>query len=335
MATEAQEAAAGAARQIAIYPPLLGSLAQRLRERPPAFVVTCARGSSDHAASYGKYLLETTVGRAVASIGPSVVSTYGRAPHLADALFVVVSQSGRSPDLLRLTEAAQRSGACVVGMVNDEASPLVEHCDVVLPLCAGDERSVAATKSFLLSCLSFLQLAAAWADEPALRDAVGRAPAALAAAAALDWAPALVSFAAATSLYTVGRGVGLAAALEIALKLKETCGLHGEAFSSAEILHGPVALVGTGFPILALAQHDRTEPSVRATIARLVEHGARVHATLVMDHVTRLPTVADVPAVLAPLCFVQSFYAAVPQLAAARGHDPDAPPHLAKVTRTV
>ena len=186
MAREAAEAAAGARRQIATCADQLAELARRLRARPPSLVVTCARGSSDHAATYGQYLIETTVGRIVASVGPSVAA--GRVPiDFAGALFIVVSQSGRSPDLLRLTATARSGGALVVGMINDESSPLAASCDLVLPLCAGAERSVAATKSYLLACLAFLQLAAAWTDDPVLRDAVARAPDALEAAAAIGY----------------------------------------------------------------------------------------------------------------------------------------------------
>jgi glucosamine--fructose-6-phosphate aminotransferase (isomerizing) len=324
LAREASEAAAGAARQIATLAPLLDELVARLRARPPAFAVTCARGSSDHAATYGKYLLETTLGCAVASIGPSIVSTYGRAPNLAGSLFFAVSQSGKSPDLIELTSAARAAGALVVGLVNDAASPLAAECEIVLPLCAGEERSVAATKSFLLSCLAFLQIAARWTDDLALLDAVARAPDLLTAATALACPLDLAS---ATNLYVVGRGVGLSAALEIALKLKETCRLHAEAFSTAELRHGPIALVDRGFPILALVQGDRTEPSVEDTLAHLTSLGAAIR---------RLPAVANAPAVLAPLCAVQAVYLALPALARARGHDADAPsPHLSKVTRTI
>lgn len=335
LAREASEAPAAAARQLATASEAIAEAVRRLRARPPAFVVTCARGSSDHAATYGKYLLETTVGCAVASVGPSIVSIYGRAPQLDGALFIAVSQSGASPDLLQLTAAARAGGALVLGILNDPAAPLAEYCDVVIPQGAGPEHGVAATKSFLCSCLAFLQLAAAWTEDPALRDAAERTPDALTAATLLDWAEPLVHSATARSLYVIARGVGLAAALEIALKLKETCRMHAEAFSTAELRHGPIALVDRGFPVLALGQDDRTRPSVHDAIAHLVSLGAHVTSSLPVDGTRPLPTVADAPAVIAPLCQLQSFYLALPALAIARGLDPDAPTHLAKVTRTV
>jgi glutamine---fructose-6-phosphate transaminase (isomerizing) len=335
MAREAAEAGAAARRQLARCRDGFAELGARLRRHPPRFVVTCARGSSDHAASYGKYLIETELGRAVASVGPSIASVYRRQPlALGDALFIAVSQSGKSPDLLRLTEAARASGALVVGFINDERAPLAALCDVALPLCAGAETAVAATKSFLLSGLAFLQLVAHWAGDAALADAAAELPGALDAASRLDWWPQLAPLAGATSLYTVGRGTGLGAALEIALKLKETCRLHAEAFSAAELLHGPLALIDRGFPVLAVGQDDDSAATTRAVIARLIELGADVSSTLDAPGAARLPTLATAPAI-APLCQVQSFYLAVHRLAAARRLDPDAPAHLGKVTETV
>lgn len=336
MAREAREAADGARRQIATCAAAFAALGARLRAHPPAFVVTCARGSSDHAATYGKYVLETTVGRLVASVGPSVASTYGRAPIGLDrALVIAVSQSGRSPDVLRLTETARAAGAVVVGLINDTTAPLAAVCDVVIPLCAGDETSVAATKSFLLAAFGFVQLAAAWTEDPALAAAVAAAPDALAAACALDWTPALAPLASATSLYVVGRGVGLGAAAELALKLKETCRLHAEAFSTAEVVHGPIALVRAGFPVIALGQDDETAAGTRTAVAHLHALGADVRSALVVAGTTPLPVIAGVASIIAPLCQVQSFYLAVPALAAARGLDPDAPANLRKITETV
>ena len=325
IAAEAREAADGARRQLIRCAPVLADLATRLLAEPPPVVVTCARGSSDHAATYGKYVLETTVGRLVASVGPSVASMYRRAPvGIEHALCIAVSQSGRSPDVLQMTEAARRGGALVVAMVNDETSPLAHACDYLLPLCAGEERAVAATKSFLLAGLAFVQLAAAWSGDPALAAIAASAPDALEAACAIDWD--LTALARATSAYVVGRGVGLGAAQEVALKLKETCRLHAEAFSTAEVLHGPVALVDHGFPIVAIEQADETAAASRSTLDRLAGLGATLH---------RCATPTKVAAVLAPLAQVQSFYLGLPALAAARGFDADAPAHLHKITETL
>ncbi len=324
---EAREAADGARRQLATCGDRFADIAARLRAKAPPLIVTCARGSSDHAATYGKYVLETTVGRLVASVGPSVASMYRRAPvGLENALVIAVSQSGRSPDVLELNAAARRAGALLVAFVNDETSPLAQSCDVVVPLCAGEEKAVAATKSFLLAGLAFVQLAAEWTGDRALRDAAAALPDALDAACTQPWelanAPAVVG---ARSMFVVGRGVGLGAAQEIALKLKETCRLHAEAFSTAEVLHGPVALVEQGYPVLALPQADETRDALRDVVDRMRALGAEIHE----------PPPTSAPAIIAPLCHVQSFYLGLPALAAARGFDADAPKHLTKVTKTV
>jgi glucosamine--fructose-6-phosphate aminotransferase (isomerizing) len=325
LVSEAREAADGARRQLATTARTFAELGARLRANPPPFVITCARGSSDHAATYGKYLIETSTGRLVASVGPSVASMYGRAPEgVVNALVIAVSQSGRSPDVLELTAAARRAGAHVVAFVNDETSPLAHACDTLVPLCAGPETAVAATKSFLLAGLAFLQLTAAWTTDPTLADAAAHFPDALDASAAHPWE--LGHLRDARDLYVVARGLGLGAAHEIALKLKETCRLHAEAFSTAEVLHGPVALVHAGFPILALDQPDATADAVRDVVDRLVALGAEIH--------TPPPLATDVPAALAPLCHVLRVYLGLPALATTRGFDADAPAHLTKVTQT-
>lgn len=320
LADEARQAADAARRQLVYARPAIAELARRLRARPPRFVVTVARGSSDHAATYGKYLLETAAGVVVASGAPSIASIYARPLALADALVIAVSQSGRTPDVLELVRHARGAGALAAAFVNDEASPLAAEAELVVPLCAGEEKAIAATKSYLLSCVAMLQLAELWTGDAALADAAARAPDVLAAATEAPLSP----LAGATSMYVVARGLGFGAAQELALKLKETCRLHAEAFSTAEVQHGPIALVGEGFPVLAIVQDDATAPGTRATLAQLASLGARVIA------------LADgaAPAALQPLAAVQSCYLALPALAAARGLDADAPPHLRKVTET-
>lgn len=316
--SEARETAAAARRQHETCAEAFAELGRRLRAKPPSVVITCARGSSDHAATYGKYVLETVVRTVVASVGPSVASMYHRGPAmLGNALFIAVSQSGQSPDLVELTRSAKRAGAWTVGLVNADTSPLADACDTVIPLCAGDEKAVAATKSFLLSAYAFLQIAYAWTGA-ASRETL-EFPDAIDNANAWD----VTGLAAARSMFVVGRGVGLGAAQEIALKLKETCRLHAEAFSTAEVLHGPTALVEPGFPILAITQADETEASTRDVLTKLAGYGAHI-----LEHRV------DAPAVIAPLLQVYSFYLGVTELAAARGLDADAPVHLRKVTET-
>ncbi len=332
MFREAAEAAEVIARQFDRNHAVMEQLAASLRATPPPFVVTCARGSSDHAATYGKYLLETQLGVVVASASPSVGSVYSVPLQLRGALFIVISQSGKSPDLLRNAEAAKAAGARVVALVNVEDSPLAQLADTVIPLHAGAERSVAATKSYLASLAALLQLAAYWKQDDALRAALQRLPDALRQAWQCEWTAVTDGLVDAGNLFVLGRGLGLGAAQEAALKFKETCGLHAEAYSSAEVRHGPMALVGPGFPVLAFAQPDETGAGTQAVADEFAARGAKVWLA---GGGGALP-VADAPHPLcAPLLTVQSFYRAINALALRRGHNPDLPPHLNKVTETV
>jgi glucosamine--fructose-6-phosphate aminotransferase (isomerizing) len=333
---EAAEAADTVARQLERNDAQVRGLAQALRDAPPPFVVTCARGSSDHAATFAKYVIETQTGCATASASPSVESIYAVPLRLRGALYLVISQSGASPDLLRSAEAARASGARVVALVNAEASPLAALADTVIPLHAGAERSVAATKSFIGSLAAILHLVAHWcADASLLRD-LQALPEQLRRAFSLDWSPLVEGLANAHDLFVLGRGYGLGAAQEAALKLKETCALHAEAFSSAEVRHGPMELVGPDLPVLLFAQQDEALAGALATVAGFRKSGAQVWTAApgASGHGV-LPIVPTAQPMCAPVLAIQSFYRAVNALALRRGRDPDRPPHLAKITETV
>jgi len=309
-------------------------LGKEIRALAPRAAVTCARGSSDHAATFAKYLIETRLGILTASAAPSIASVYGARQDLRDCVFIAISQSGRSPDLLATTRSAVDAGAYVVALVNDEDSPLAGLAARVLPLSAGPETSVAATKSYLASLSALLHLAASWSDEHELADALESAPDLMARAWELDWSPALPLLEGAANLFVIARGVGLAVAQEAALKCKETCGLHAESFSGAEVRHGPQALLGHDFPALLLAQRDETRMGLELLGKELVDRGVQVVAAGAnVPGAIALPTVEAHPAV-APLLLAQSFYKLANAVALARGMDPDSPPHLQKVTRT-
>lgn len=335
MFAEAAEAPAAVARQLALLAEPIERLAAGLRRDPPRAVVTLARGSSDNAATVARYLVEAHLGVLTSSAAPSLASVYHAAPDYDGALMLAISQSGRSPDLIAAAESARKGGAQLVALVNDAESPLAGMADVLLPLAAGPERSVAATKSFVASVAAVLALVAEWSEEAALADAVAALPGLLDQAWALDWSAALQPLAAANGAYVVARGHGFGIAQEIALKLKETCGLHAEAFSAAEVRHGPMTLVGPGFPVLLLGQDDRSQESVAELAGEFAERGATViSAGIPGAPGLRLPALDAHPAVQ-PLLLVQSFYRLANALAAARGRDPDHPPHLAKVTETL
>uniref|UniRef100_A0A9E7ZRX5 SIS domain-containing protein n=1 Tax=Bosea sp. NBC_00436 TaxID=2969620 RepID=A0A9E7ZRX5_9HYPH len=333
---EAAEAADVTARQIAINGEAMALLGDRLRQRKPAFIATCARGSSDHAMTYGKYLLERTLGLPVASLGPSLASVYREELDLSGAVFIAASQSGRSPDALQLTETAKRGGALTIGLINDMESPLAALVDVALPLAAGPETSVAATKSFIATGIALLHLTAAWSCERDLSDALVRSPELLRQAGLCDWSPFFGHLKDAASLYVIGRGLSLGIAQEMALKFKETCRIHAEAFSAAEVLHGPLALVGPGFPALVLDPADEGSDSTLSVARSFAGLGADVAyaGTEAAPGIT-LPVPLETPPVLMPLLQARAFYGGIAALAKARGLDPDRPPHLRKVTQTL
>ncbi len=331
-----EAAASGAAvrAQAQANTALLTVLGDALRAQPPRAVITCARGSSDHAATFAKYLIETRVGVLTASAAPSTTSVYGAGPDLSGCLFIAISQSGRSPDLIAATRAAAAQGAMTLALVNAEASPLAAACRYCLPLRAGPELSVAATKSYIAALAALVALVAEWTRDASLRAALDAAPAQLEAAWELDWSAALPQLQRASNVYVIGRGLGLSVAQELALKCKETAGLHAEAFSAAEVRHGPQALLDGSFGALLLAQHDATLPGMQTLGAELAARGVQVLAagTRVAGAVT-LPTIATDP-VIEPLLLAQSGYRLIATVAIARGYDPDRPPYLAKVTET-
>jgi glutamine---fructose-6-phosphate transaminase (isomerizing) len=330
------EAAEVVERQLARNASTLADLGQKLRAHPPRFIVTCARGSSDHAAAYAKYVFETRLGLITASASPSISSIYDANLELKDALFVAISQSGKSPDLLRSAQAAKAAGARVLALVNVEDSPLAELADTVIPLQAGPEQSVAATKSYLATLAAILQLTAHWSDDAELHAVIARLPNDLRRGWDADWSALENGLRDVHNLFVVGRGYGFGAALEAALKLKETCGLHAEAFSAAEVKHGPMALIGTGFPVLFFAQDDGTMENTLAVAEEFRARGARVWiAAPRAEGVDALALPTNIAPIVTPLLAVQSFYRAASALSLARGYDPDVPPHLRKVTETV
>jgi glutamine---fructose-6-phosphate transaminase (isomerizing) len=331
---EAAQGAAVVRAQLSANAARVARLAGQLRQAPPRAVVTCARGSSDHAATFARYLIETRLGVLTASAAPSVSSVYEAPPNLAGTAMIAISQSGASPDLLSTVSDARRAGARIIALVNAESSPLAQLADDLLPLHAGAELSVAATKSYLASLAAIVQLVASWADDAALTAALAAAPAQLERAFELDWSAAIVRLAPASNLYVIGRGLGLGIAQEAALKFKETCGLHAEAVSAAELRHGPMALVRSGFPVLVLTQDDESHAGVTELAGELAERGADVLiAGATLARATVLPALAAHP-VIEPLLLAQSFYRMANALSLARGRDPDRPPHLSKVTET-
>lgn len=335
MTPEIREAPDTVARQAEALRRPLAELAARLKARPPQVVVTCARGSSAHAATFGKHLIERYLGIPVAAAAPSVATVYGGRLALKDQLFLAVSQSGRSDDLVELTAMAKAVGAVTVALVNVTDSPLAAAADIVLPMAAGPEVSVAATKTVVASLSALLRLTAAWRDDAGLAAAIDRLPDRLRAATDLDWSAALPALAEAGSLVTIGRGPTLAIAREASLKLKETSNLHAEAFSGAEFLHGPVTLVSNRYPIVMFMPTDAALTGMAALAADLRDKGAALFAAEPGPGGSgRLPALDPDHPETDAIGLLQSFYGMAVRLAAERGLDVDRPRHLKKVTRT-
>ncbi|WP_211706613.1 SIS domain-containing protein [Paraburkholderia aspalathi] len=311
------------------------ALAAKLAQQPRHVALTVARGSSDHAASYFASLTMSRLGVPVASL-PMSVATLQQAPlQVRDQLALAFSQSGKSPDLVGTMEALRKAGALTVAAVNAPNSPLADACEFHLPLVAGPELSVAATKSYIAMLSISAQLVAHWQKDEALLGALNTLPDALQAAGKLDWSKAVDELRGVERMIVIGRGLGLAIAQEAALKLKETSGIQAEAFSSAEVRHGPMELIDRDYPLLVFAPRGPEQAGLLQLARDMQARGARVLLAAPADvPEATLPLATTAHAALDPIAAILSFYVMAAGLAAARGRNPDAPRHLNKVTET-
>ncbi|MFM0099148.1 SIS domain-containing protein [Paraburkholderia nemoris] len=311
------------------------ALAAKLGQQPRHVALTVARGSSDHAASYFASLTMSRLGVPVASL-PMSVATLQQAPlQVRDQLALAFSQSGKSPDLVGTMEALRKAGALTVAAVNAPNSPLADACEFHLPLVAGPELSVAATKSYIAMLSISAQLVAHWQKDEALLGALNTLPDALQAAGKLDWSKAVDELRGVERMIVIGRGLGLAIAQEAALKLKETSGIQAEAFSSAEVRHGPMELIDRDYPLLVFAPRGPEQAGLLQLARDMQARGARVLLAAPADvPEATLPLATTAHAALDPIAAILSFYVMAAGLAAARGRNPDAPRHLNKVTET-
>lgn len=304
--------------------------------RDASYFATVARGSSDHAATFFKYAAEIYLGKPVASIGPSVTSIYKKRVKLDGACVLAISQSGASPDILSLVQDAVDQGVPAIGLTNTSDSPLAGICTSTIDISAGPELSVAATKTYVSSVVAGLMLLAEIAQDDALKAALKRLPERFAQAVAVDWTEMNEAVDAHGSLYVIGRGPCFAIAHEAALKFKETCLVHGEAYSSAEVLHGPVSIVGEGYPVLAIASRDEAEEGLAQTADSIAKNGALVFATSNKVKLAKvLAHVEDEHPLTDALIQIASFYSFIEQFALHRDLNPDTPRFLNKVTQTV
>lgn len=316
-------------------------LARAVAARDVTHVVIAARGTSDNAGRYAQYVLGARNGLLVGLAAPSLVTVYRRPPRFRDALVLGISQSGASPDIVAAVAEARRQGALTAVLTNDPGSDLAREGDVVVDLMAGEERSVAATKTYTAELAAIALLSATLDGDAEALGALARVPDAVAATlsvlpaaqeAAERWRDVERSIA-------VGRGFNFATAFELALKLKELTYAVVEPYSSADFLHGPLAIVEEGFPAIVLAPSGVLADEMVTLVAQLRERGAEV--LCVSDHPAALAAAQvplavprPVPEWLSPLTFIVPGQLLAMSLAHALGHDVDAPRALRKVTRT-
>ena len=335
MLEETRSAPRAVAEQLEANQEAYHALGASLRSNPPSGIVTIARGSSDHAAAYLAYLVTMRTGQLVTSLSMSLVTLY-HAPLVTERMLAIaISQSGRSPDVVEPVQELRKGGATTVAFLNEVSSPLAETAQWVLPLHAGTERSVAATKSFICSLTAAARLTAHWCESEELIQGLHALPTALEEACRLDWSKAVDTLAGSERLMVIARGIGLSIAQEAALKLKETCGIQAEAFSAAEVRHGPQALVAEGYTLFVFALRGPSQKEVLALAAEMRTRGANVILAAPADVPERdLTLMTTLSEDLDPITAIQSFYPLAEAVSRARGRDPDHPPFLKKVTTT-
>jgi glucosamine--fructose-6-phosphate aminotransferase (isomerizing) len=332
MAREIREIPLATARLLAEQD-LVASVADRIRRADPRAVVISGRGSSANAGTLLRYLFEARAGLLVSTSAPSVVTTYGQSIDMRNAVFIVVSQSGRSPDLVAGARAARESGDLTIAIVNDVTSPVAEACELTLPVGAGPERAVAATKSVVLSMVISGQLVASLTSDHALNEKLSQLPQRFSDALGCDWSAWSGSFAAARAAFVIGRGFGLGPAREIALKIAETMRLPTLGYSAAEVRHGPLAAASAETPLLVLRQNDGSSAMVDALIADL--RARKLNVFSVGDPGATLPWIGNDDPICDAITMLLPAYATIEQAARDRGFDPDNPPNLTKITETL
>jgi glucosamine--fructose-6-phosphate aminotransferase (isomerizing) len=332
MARETAESA-DAVRRVLANSAAIDAVAGAVDIAHAPLAVICGRGSSGHAGVYLRYLIETRLGLPVSATAPSVTTALRRPLKLAGALFIVISQSGASPDLVAATQAAREGGARIVAIVNVADSAVARVAHHVVPMQAGEETSVAATKSVIAAMAAGAKLVASLAGDAELDAALQRLPDRLEAALALDWTSELVRLAEAKCAYVAGRGFGLGPAREIALKLAETLRMPALGYSAAELLHGPRAAVSAATPVLALRLADDTATAVDTLIENLRGDGIPVAACGGPD--SDLPWIGDDLPATDAIAMLAPAYRLIEATARAKGFDPDRPPHLSKITKTL
>lgn len=332
MAREIAEIPAAAKSLLAQFDEI-AAIAERIRKSKRHFIVICGRGSSGHVGVYLRYLFETRLGLLVSAAAPSVVTAYRRPSDMRHVIFIVISQSGRSPDLVTATRLAREFGALTIALVNEVDSPVATEAELVLPVRAGPEHAVAATKTVALSMVAGAQLIAALTDDQDLTHALDRLPQRLTAALACDWSAWSERLHAAPAAFVIGRGYGFGPAREIALKLTESMQIPALGYSAAELRHGPRAAVTPATPVLVLRQNDEAAATVDDLIRDLTKEKETVFAA--GGPAGTLPWIGDDHPICDPIAMLLPAYIAIERATRQRGLDPDKPRYLSKVTHTL
>ena len=338
MFQEASSSHQKVANQLNLNQDIIKNIVKELKSKNIKRVITIARGSSDCVANFAKYLFETQLGFSVSSLPPSITTIYGKNIGDEETLAIAISQSGGSPDLSIALEGCKKAGCTTLAIVNKEKSSLSETADLVLPVRADQENAVAATKSVMTSLVALVAIVAEYNQDKDLLENLHKLPQALEQSLKSDWQSAIDLLQKSKSMFVIGRGFGFPIVQEMALKLKETCGIHAEAFSGAEVLHGPFALMNKTFTTFTILQNDESAKGTCEIVNKMTELGvntifastqncanAKVHLSVDMS----------IHPILEPIVLLQEFYLMVNNLAVSLGFDPDSPVNLKKVTETV
>jgi glucosamine--fructose-6-phosphate aminotransferase (isomerizing) len=310
----------------------IAEIAQRLRIGSAPLCVLCGRGSSGHAGVFLRYLVETRLRLPVSASAPSVTTAFRTTLQLRNALFIVISQSGQSPDLVAATTSARATGARTIAIVNATSSPVAAAAEFVIPIEAGAEHSIAATKTMIGSMAAGAELIAELAEDQALRSALDMLPERLNRALSLDWSEVSDDLGEASAVFVAARGLGLGSAREIALKLAETLRLPAIGLSAAELQHGPRAALSPRTPVVMLRINDQTAATVDALAEELREQKIALH--LCGGPHGSLQWLREDDPLTDAITMLVPAYRMIEQTARKWGFDPDRPPRLRKITET-
>jgi glutamine---fructose-6-phosphate transaminase (isomerizing) len=316
------------------------NIAKRIRKKKLNFIQTIARGSSKNAALFGKYLFETQLNIITSQADLSIKTVYNSNLIFKDSLVIAISQSGQSPDLIEYLAFAKKKQAITIAIVNDLNSPLAKEAEFVISIYAGKEKAIAATKSFSATISTLIQFVASIKQDKILLKNLSILPERLSECINIESDIFFKTFQNSNNLFVIARGYLLPIAKEAALKLKETCLIQAEAYSSAEVLHGPIALVRKNFPILFFFQNDNSKISILEVYQKVTSFSAKTFAFIPCDILKKIKTnrFLNTPKSLDPICdpllFIQIFYPLCAKLSLIKGKNPDRPKNLSKITKT-